>query len=54
MYNQTIDCNQKVDMIQQKFEQEKKRMMTKFKDAIESKGVTDEPTQEGFVSEDNE
>ena len=29
-------------------------LMTKFKNAIESQGVTDEPTQEVFVSEDNE
>ena len=29
-------------------------LMTKFKNAIESQGVTDEPTQEVFVSEENE
>ena len=43
MYNQTIECNQKVDMIQQKYDTEKKKLMNKFKEDL---GVKNDKIQE--------
>ena len=37
MYEQSNDCNQKVDMIQNKAEQEKKKLVAKYKEDLSLK-----------------